>query len=212
MVMTIQDLYTKYQIMPQLSLHMRRVAGVGQLILDGWGGEIDRDLTMRALLLHDMGNLVKFDLTDAGQKKFALPSAMDLPHWRNTQEEFWTKYGHEAHEATIAILKEIGQDDVVAVLQEDHVGYAHGYESVFLKQGWSARIVGYCDVRVTPSGVVPMKDRIADLQERYGRELSWYNFLYELENGIRGMTSTDLDVITEESVAPLLDELLTYTI
>lgn len=210
--MTIEEIYSKYQIMPQLSLHMRRVAGVGKLILDGWNGEIDRDLVIRTLLLHDMGNIVKFDLTEAGQKKLKSAELVDLPHWRQVQQKFWDKYGRDTHEVTKQINQELGQHDVIAVMEQDHVGYANGYPDQLLNQSWPAKILGYCDVRVTPIGVVPMKTRIEDLYHRYGRELSWYDFLYNLEEKVKQMTTTDLTAITEEAVAPFFDEWLTYTI
>ena len=212
MVMQINQIYAKYQIMPQLATHMLRVGGVGKLILDGWSGEIDQDLVLRSLLLHDMGNMAKFDLSDAGQQKLRSVGPVDLPLWRERQESFWHTYGRDAHEATIAILRELGQTDVITVLEEDHIGYADGDAALLLKQGWPAKIVGYADIRVVPNGVVPMKERIADIHRRYGRALSWYDFLYELEREVAGMTTTDLSSITEADVLPFFDELLTYTI
>jgi hypothetical protein len=210
--MTIKDVYAKYQIMPQLSLHMRRVAGVGKLILDGWKGEIDRDLVIRTLLLHDMGNIVKFDLSEAGQQKLKSAEVVDLPYWRKVQQEFWDKYGHDTHEVTKQINLELGQHDVIAVMEQELAGYAAGYPDRLMEQSWPAKILGYSDVRVTPVGVVPMKVRIEDLYARYGRELSWYDFLYELEERVKEMTVADLSTITEVAVATYFDEWLTYTI
>ncbi len=210
--MQIKQIYEQYQIMPQLATHMLRVAGVGKLILDGWHGEIDCDLVMKALLLHDMGNLAKFDFSNEGQKKQKSAELVDLPYWRTQQAFFWAKYGKQAHEATIAILKELGQGEVISVLEQDHVGYANGYPAQLIQQDAPARIVGYADVRVTPVGVVSMKDRIADLYRRYGRELSWYDFLYTLEKDVAAMTTTDLVAITEASVEPYFEEFLSYNV
>ena len=214
--MTIQDLYTRYQIMPQLSEHMRRVAGVGQLILGGWKDQINTDLIMRTLLLHDIGNMAKFDLTDEGQKKLGSNYIADLPYWRSVQATFWDKYGHDAHEATITIINEIGgQDDVSQVLTDEHDTYVANSRGI-LQSPIAEQVLLYCDARVTPEGVVPLKVRIADLARRYAardnRDLSWFDFLYELEDQVQTMTTTDLQNITKASVEPLLDKLLTYVI
>lgn len=204
--MTIKDIYRKYQIMPQLSLHMRRVAGVGKLILDGWQEEIDRDLVIRTLLLHDMGNIVKFDLINQ------LMPIENIEYWQNVQRKWWNKYGRNTHQVTTRIVGELGQEQVIEVIDQEHEGYVNGNTLSILKQDWPAKILAYCDVRVTPAGVVPMKTRIEDLQKRYGRELSWYDFLYQLEEKVAQMTMTDLVAITEDAVAPFFEELLGYNI
>ncbi|PIR98965.1 hypothetical protein COT87_01950 [Candidatus Collierbacteria bacterium CG10_big_fil_rev_8_21_14_0_10_44_9] len=208
--MQIKQIYEKYQIMPQLATHMLRVAGVGKLILNGWKVKIDQDLVIRTLLLHDMGNIAKFDLSVEGQKKFISIESENLEYWRKLQEVFWNKYGKDTHGATNAIVAELGQLDVLAILNEEYSGYTSGDESQILRQSDAAQILAYCDVRVTPSGVVPMKERITDLHKRYGRELSWYDFLYKLEEQVREQTTIDLDSIDEHDVEPLFDELLEY--
>lgn len=192
--------------MPQLQTHMLRVAGVGKIILDGWKSTIDKDLVMRTLLLHDMGNIVKFDLSNP------LMAIDNLDYWIQVQQEWWKKYGKNAHEATAQIVAELGQDDAGRVMESEHAGYASDNPAKLLEQDWPAKILSYCDMRVTPSGVVPMSVRIADLQKRYGREMSWYDFLYELEAQVRLETKIDLDAIGDRNVEPFFDELLTYTI
>lgn len=204
--MKVKDIYAQYQIMPQLSEHMRRVAGVGELILKGWKEEIDRDLVIRTLLLHDMGNIVKFDLTNP------LMPLSNIAHWKKVQAEWWHKYGRDTHEVTKKIVEELGQMDVSRVFDEEHGGYLSGKTEQILDQSASAKILVYADVRVIPTGVVPMKQRIEDLNRRYGRGLSWYNFLYQLEEEIEKMTATDLTTITEEAVRPMMNEWLEYEI
>jgi hypothetical protein len=211
--MTIKELYAKYHIMPQLQTHMLRVAGVGKIILSGWKPEINHDLVIRTLLLHDMGNITKFNLSDEWQRKMkGTDPNLDLPYWRTIQQKSWDTYGRDTHTTTNAIVTELGQLDVLEVLNQEHEGYAIGDENLILKQSDEAKIFAYCDVRVTPVGVTSMQERIEDLSTRYERELSWYSFLYTLEEQIRERTTVDLDAITEADVEPLFDELLTYTI
>lgn len=204
--MKLYDVYEKYQIMPQLATHMLRVAGVGKLILGGWKNDIDYDLVLRTLLLHDMGNIIKFDLESQ------IIPIDNIEYWRSVQKDWLGKYGSDVHSATTRIVKELNQDKVLAILEEEHSVYMMTDKIGILNNSWPAKILAYCDVRVTPSGIGTMKERIDDLQKRYGRNLEWYDFLYALESDIKMATNTDLDSITEELAEPLFDDLLTYTI
>jgi hypothetical protein len=174
--MDLLTFYTKYKIMPQLQTHMLRVAGVGSLILDGWQVPVDRDLVMRTLLLHDMGNIVKFDLQNP------LMPIRDLDKWMKIQAQFWTKYGRDAHAATQQILAEAGQNEVIEVLEQERAGYESGDTALLLEQDWPAKILAYCDVRVTPAGVASLKERIHDLHLRYGRPESWSRSNYDADS------------------------------
>lgn len=211
--MQIRDLYAQYQIMPQLSLHMRRVAAVGQLILAGWRSKIDLDLVMRTLLLHDMGNIIKFDLVNRDAKIFG--EIDDVERWIRVQKEYFAKYGRNVHEATIKIIAEFGNEDVRKVLSDEHDVYEHDPKQILSRSPYEQLLL-YCDARVTPQGVCPISVRIDDLVKRYGsydqRDAKWFAFFYDLESQIQAQTSTDLGAITEKLVEPLLDKLLTYTI
>ncbi len=204
--MRIQEIYEKYQIMPQLVTHMLRVAGVGIKILEGWSDEIDQGLVTKALLLHDMGNLVKFDLS-----KNLMPIE-NIEKWKILQSEWREKYGSDAYQATMKIMDELGEKEVATILEEEHAGYYAGDTGLIIKQSWPAKILAYADMRVTPAGVVPLVERIADLHSRYGGEIAWYGFLYELEVDIKRMTITDLAAITEKEILPSIDNLLKLVI
>jgi hypothetical protein len=147
---------------------------------------------------------VKFDL-----QKLMLPID-NIDKWRAVQKKYWRKYGRDTHVTTTAIVGEIGEDEVNQVLEQEHAGYLSGETSRLLSQDWPAQILAYCDVRVVPTGVVPLKERIADLHTRYGRELEWYDFLYKLEQQVREMTTTNLEEVTEEKVEPFFEKLLEY--
>lgn len=210
--MLIREIYQKYQIMPQLSLHMRRVGGVGKIIMSGWKETIDQDLVLRVLLLHDVGNIVKFDLSEEGQKKLKSTTSVDLPYWRQVQQEFWAKYGQDAHEVTKQIVAELKQDDVNSVMEQDHMTYHSDDRRQILDQPWPAQLLQYADTRVIPSGVVTLKERIADLCRRYNQPIASFAYMYDLERGIAARTTINLETIGELDVKPLFDELLTYDI
>ena len=89
--MQIRDLYDKYNLMPQLREHQLRVGGIVRLITN------DHDSIITALV-HDMGNIVKFDLDKPYNKIDAVEK------WKIEQEHVRATYGRDAHEATYAIL------------------------------------------------------------------------------------------------------------
>ena len=61
-------------------------------------------------------------------------------------------------------------------------------------------------------GVVSMSERIADLAERYKGFRAEERWGESLEDYVQTLTTINVKSITEKSVTPLYDELLTYTI
>ena len=102
-MMTIKEIYKRYQIPPNLQRHMREVAQVTWFVADNWIGEtLNLDLALNTALLHDLGNLVKFKQPFLGELK----SRAD--HWLAFQSEMITKYGGDAKIATLAMVAELG--------------------------------------------------------------------------------------------------------
>lgn len=195
--MKICDVYKKYEIPPNLQEHMFRVAGIGCLIATNWIEErVDVDLVVRTCLLHDMGNIIKFDLSDATAKKFKLEN---VKYWRKVQKKFINKYGKDSHEATYGICEELKQHDVLEILKEESYVYNHAQDKI-LETSPESQILLYSDVRVVPLGVVPLKTRIDDLHNRYGNSYSHFDFLYVLEKFLQEKSKIDVVGITEESV------------
>lgn len=66
--MTILEIYKKYKIPHHLQLHILRVGAVATLIIDNINHELvtefDRNLIITICLLHDMGNVIKFDFSN----------------------------------------------------------------------------------------------------------------------------------------------------
>jgi hypothetical protein len=170
--MNISDLYHQYQIPEQLAQHMLRVTAVGQFVLEHWIGEyVPEEAIIITLLLHDMGNIVKF------KRPFMGDMAAQATKWEVVQDEFVGKYGKTAHGATMKIIDEIEQylpAEAVSfhsLLQEarpllDEMGYGyimeHGYSS------WATRILDYADMCVAPQGIVGVDARLDETVERYG--------------------------------------------
>lgn len=94
---------------------MIRVAAFGKVISDLMvDEEIDQHLVVSTLLLHDMGNILKFKL-DSTQMLAEIDRGR-VEELRAIQAEYRQKYGPSPDLATIKIMKEIGVDQEVVTL------------------------------------------------------------------------------------------------
>jgi hypothetical protein len=165
--MHILELYKKYQIMPQLAEHQLLVAAIAEFICGNFSGpNIDAKNIVEACLLHDMGNIVKFDF---GYTKQHMPELSvgpkSLAYWQKIQQEFIAKYGGNSHEATANILKQLGIGGRIYDLV-DCIGFHQGPANA-ASHDFGKKICAYSDMRVAPTGVVSLEQRFADLRERY---------------------------------------------
>lgn len=206
--MTAAELYQKYRLMPNLQLHMYRVAGVATEICDHiqpqFQAELQRNEVLAACLLHDVGNIIKFDLQKFPQ--FLEPEGLE--YWQQVQNEFFANYGFDEHKATLRIAQEIGVNPQVVELIKA-IGFAqvhdHGEEVTVNHQ-----ICAYADVRVTPFGVVSLEERLQDLEERYGDKYPepeqleqrriFATKMHEIEVAIFQRTTITPADVTEEKV------------
>ena len=85
---TITDIYTEYRIPPALQLHQFRVTGVALQIIGSIDVAVDADSIIVACLLHDMGNIIKFNLDYFPE--FLEPEGLE--YWQYVQNEFIEKY------------------------------------------------------------------------------------------------------------------------
>ena len=212
--MTIRELYEKYHVMPQLVTHMLRVGAVGKIIAENWVSECDVKFTTDLCLIHDMGNIVKFDLSENENNKLFGPID-NIEKWREIQKSYWDKYGHNAHDATVGILNDAGLGRFVdCLVEEEKLYFAEASESELDTTNVATIIMLYSDCKVTPGGVVSYRERIDDLSKRYGggRTKTWYDWTYRFEKWMQSKTKIDLQSINETMVEPLFDELLGYDI
>lgn len=211
--MTIKQIYVKYQIMPQLVTHMLRVAGVGKIVGENWRSKCDQKLVTSLCLVHDMGNIVKFDLR-GGIDRSKFGRIENLEYWQRTQREYWDKYGKDALAVTNGILKDAGLPQFESYINEEEALYfAEAREEQLASARVESIILMYADCRVTPSGVVGYRERVNDLKDRYGtRSETWYDWTFWFEKWIQKQVSINLEEITESSVEPLFDELLEWQI
>ena len=103
--MKASDVYTHFGTPSGLQNHMLWVASLVCTLRDHWSGEdIDWNAAITAALLHDIGNVIKFDLD-------AYPQLLgdDLPRlefWRSEQQRLIKRYGPDDHDATDQMLDE----------------------------------------------------------------------------------------------------------
>jgi len=214
MPMTVEEIYKKYKIMPQLQLHMLRVAAVASLICDNFTESLPKEEITLACLLHDMGNIIKFDLSRA---KSLINQDIDLEYWTSVQREYKDKYGSDEHGAALEITREIGVGERVEELVKS-ISF-HGTPQVARGDDFAKKIVEYGDSRVTPFGVVPLEIRIKDLRDRYEHKggdtperRAYETGVREIEKQIFAKCRIKPEDITDEAVAPIIEELKNFVI
>lgn len=203
--------------MPQLQLHMLRVAGVAFNICNFFNKPINKDLIISASLLHDMGNIVKAKF-DIFPDEFYKPRGRE--YWKRLQKEFIEKYGNDDHTATEKILRESGISlKIVTLLSDMKFKLA---EKVSLSKDFNLKIVSYADQRVSPYGVVSMKKRFDEAKKRYVNDINHELFSKEfdflvtksMENEKQIFTNCSIrpEDINDSNVMPLLDKLRVFDI
>lgn len=199
---TIQ-IYENFGIPQNLEEHMLRVTRVGILIVDGWKEPIDMNLVIKAALVHDLANIVKFKLEPGSPLE-------------SKQQEMVAKYGSDDHTATAKMLQELGVDEkLIEVVQMKSFGNAI---EVTASNNWPLKILFYSDMRVIPTGVVDLETRLTDVVtrlEKYRNHPKKEQLLQstrEVEKQIQEMTETTLAEINDKSVAAGMEQLLSYEI
>jgi hypothetical protein len=159
--MLITDIYKKYKIMPNLQLHMFRVASVSMQIIDNIDMKVNKKEVIDACLLHDMGNIIKSDFDLFPQ--FLEPNGKE--YWQKVKNDFITKYGNDEHHATLMIMQELQISPIIIShvinLNFSYIENTYNYGSI------EEQICSYSDRRVGPLGVLSMEQRIAEGTKRF---------------------------------------------
>lgn len=178
--------------------------------------DIDRDSIIKACLLHDMGNIVKFDFEVTHRLYPGLFEApKDREFWEKVQSEFLKEYSSNSHEATINIIIELGVSQRIRELV-DCVGFDQGKDNA-QSADFSKKICAYSDMRVGPKGVVSLEERMVDLRVRYKNRREGVHKRDEFENSLREIEKQIFahckirpEEITNESIKEKLEVLRNY--
>ena len=217
---SVRDIYRDYEIMPALAEHQFRVAGVACAIMEALDAaavtmSFYKEEVIAACLLHDMGNILKFNL--ASLPEFLEPKG--LTYWEGIKANYAAKYGPDEHGATLAIAEELG---VSARIKEyiEAVGFSNAVKAA-QSGSLEKMICCYADQRVAPHGVVSLTGRMEEARIRYaGRahritdpEFAARQFaaLMKTEKQIFAHTSVTPDAITETSAEKYFSALENFT-
>ena len=216
--MNIQEIYTKYKIMPSLQLHQYRVAGVAMYLCERVKMKIDTDNIIAACLLHDMGNIIKFKLELFPD--FLQPEGYE--YWDKIQTEFKEEYGSDEHVATMAISQEIfdaqntppHSSRVLELIEA--IGFSNAREN-FEMNDFGRKIAAYADMRVEPHGVTNLEHRLLDGNKRFvihkpglndeGFFKEMGSYLSKIEEQLFEDLEVTPDDITEKAVSSYFDTL-----
>lgn len=197
----VREIYRDYHIMPALAAHQFRVAGVACAIMDAFdaptiAAPFYRDEVITACLLHDMGNILKFDLSQFPE--FLEPEGS--AYWEGVKRDFVMKYGQNEHVATLAIAEEIG----VSTRTREYID-AVGFPNASKTAGSGSlekMICCYADQRVAPHGVVSLEERFEEGSRRYaGRAHRVEDPAYAVRQ-ISALKNMEMDIFARTTVVP----------
>jgi hypothetical protein len=203
----ILDIYKEYKIMSNLQEHQFRVAAVGAVICNSLQCSVRREAVVEACLLHDMGNIIKFEL--GYFPEFLEPEG--IAYWKEVQEMYFKKYGRNEHEATKLIAAELGVSQEILELI-DSFGYTKVCSNTEVSE-FEKKICCYADMRVGPYGVVSIEERNADGKKRYANDfkkladdkrIAFDTCLSNLEKQIFEQATIKPEEITDESISSYL--------
>jgi hypothetical protein len=212
----IAEIYSKYKIPPNLQEHQLRVAAVANQICDSLWVPVDTGGVVITCLLHDMGNIIKFDLRKFPQ--FIEESS--IPYWEGIKEEYIEKYGNDEHTATLGIAKEIGiSRGALSCLKK--VGFSKAIDNA-KSNIIEYKICSYSDMRVGPFGVLSLSERISEGQTRYKNTNRSHIFadkynkivesLIKVEDQIFENSNIRPNQITDESIRQYLNNLTEFAL
>lgn len=197
--------------MPTLAEHQFRVASVAKQICDSIPLSLNVDGVVDVCLLHDMGNIIKFDLNYFPD--FLQPEGLE--YWKKIKDEFIQKYGNEEHVATEKICEEIGLPDIeMSYIRA--IGFSK-IKKVLASDSLEEKICLYSDLRVGPYGVLSIEDRLIDGRKRYegrkekalglGQFGEFATALREIEKQLFSYSSIIPSDITDLSIKPIILQL-----
>jgi hypothetical protein len=162
--MTISEVYSKFRIPPNLQEHMLRVCSIVEFISQHLNNKvtIDWKLVREITLLHDLGNIVKFDFEK--HPEFLGKEEENVEYWKQTQKQIISQYGSNDHDVTKKMLEEVNLNkESIEIILNKSFGNS---VSVSNSKSWPLKILYYADLRTLPFGVGNLEERINDIKSR----------------------------------------------
>lgn len=207
-IANIHDIYKRYPVPLNLQKHLLRVAAIGAYVANNWKGpRINKTDLVAYLLLHDIGNIVKFDFKQADM--YEADVASDLEGWKKRQQEIVAKYGKEDHQVMAAIARELGAAPRILHLLQHNDFFK--LDAIRTGSDWEQKIGKYADLRVAPFGVVSLAERFKDIKKRYAGRVplekvdARIDDAYEIEKQVLSNTSLKAEDINDEAIKKYVD-------
>ena len=160
---TPPEIYETYRIPAIVQRHQLRVAAVGKILADRTPA-VDVHKVVLTGLFHDMGNILKMDLSsNASLLPLLAPDTAE--ELIEIQDDFRKKYGADEHVAAVAICTEIGvPSEIITMI--DNMRFSRT-EWVLEEAPMEMKIIKYADLRAAPQAIVPMRERLDEARRRY---------------------------------------------
>lgn len=206
----ISDIYRRYGIPDGLQMHMLRVAAIADQILSRWHGpSINHESLKRVLLIHDMGNIVKMD-----------PELDESEQARVVCEGYISKFGKNDHRISLEIARELRLTGEELTLMDGKIFIRN--DETMASQDYARKIGAYADQRAAPGAVNPLLIRLREAQRRYrdkpGSSMNnprtdmLIECAVKIEKQVMEHCNLEPDDITDDSVAPFIENLRTFVI
>ncbi len=211
--MIITSIYKKYPVPQLLQQHQIRAAALGVYLSDNFKNpnKVDKALIIKSLLLHDIGNIIKFDLAN---NFLTIEEKKKIKFWETQQQIYKSKYNNDEHLATYKMVKELkNTEDVYEVLT--HTGSSR-LQEVLVSANFNLKIVTYADLRCAPFAVVKINERFDEIIKRYrGRDHQLSDIeevelrrkrALDLEKQLQNQTAIPLEEITDKTITKYINQ------
>ncbi len=209
--MLVSEIYKKFDIPNNLVHHMMTVALVVKFIQTNWTGkQLDWDQLIKAALLHDLGNIVKFDMDKYPELMKEEVSRID--YWKKIQKKIIKKYGTNDHLATEKMLNKVNiEQSITKLILDKSFG---NVIKVVNGNDWYAKILLFADLKVGPTKIMLVKERITDIKNRMPHYTNRKDFpamllsLEKLDEQIQEYLAVDINSVENNLSKKLSKDLL----
>lgn len=206
--MTVEKIYKRLGIPPNLQRHMLLVTKIALFICKHWkGGEINPQELKKLCLLHDVGNIVKFQIKQYPQYLEEEQERAD--YWIGRQSQTIAKYGSDDNIATSKMLQELGiNSELIQLIKDKEYG-----NTIAIKDGtnWTLKVMLYSDLRVAPTGLQSLENRLTEVMNRYEKYRKRHDLFEaskEIEKQLQERVDISLSGIDETNIEANNQELL----
>jgi len=168
-IKNIDNIYAKYPVPKNLQEHMKRASHCAEIVCNNWISEIkiNKEDIIASLLLHDLGNIVKFDMDSELGLKIMGEESKRIDYWKQKKQETIDKYGDDDHVVSKKMCEELNVNKRITELIEKHV--FNNNENTLKENDFDVKIAAYSDQRIGPFNIMSLDDRFKELKERYAK-------------------------------------------